>query len=47
MRECVLENFRKFVEAELTMTMKIKVVNIDENIPKIHFGYSGDPSRTW
>ena len=38
---------RKPVEAEFTMTMKIKVINIDENIPKIHFGYSWDPSRTW
>ena len=38
---------RKLVKAELTMTMKMKVVNIDKNIPKIHFGYSGDPSRTW
>ena len=27
---------RKLFEAELTMTMKIKVINIDENTPKIH-----------
>ena len=38
---------RKLLEAELTMTMKIKVINIDENIPKIHFGHFWDPSRIW
>ena len=37
---------RKLLEAELTMTMKIKVINLDENIPKRCFGYLWDPSRT-
>ena len=37
---------RKLLEAELTITMKIKVINLDENIPKRHFGYSWDPGRT-
>ena len=37
---------RKLVMAELTMTMKIKVINLDENIPKRRFGYSLDPGRT-
>ena len=46
---CVHERvrLRKFVEAELTMTMKIKVIDTDENIPKIYFGYSVDPSTAW
>ena len=26
--------FRKLVEAELTKTMKIKIISIDKNIPK-------------
>ena len=38
---------RKFVEADLTMTMKIKVIDTDANIPKIYFGYSVDPSTAW
>ena len=37
---------RKLLEAELTMTMKIKVINLDENIPKRYFGYLWNPSRT-
>ena len=37
---------RKLVEAKLTMTMKMKVVSLDENIPKRCFGYSWDPGRT-
>ena len=37
---------RKLLEAELTITIKIKVINLDENIPKRHFGYSWDPGRT-
>ena len=37
---------RKLVEAKLTMTMKMKVVGLDENIPKRRFGYSLDPGRT-
>ena len=49
MRECARAGvrFRKFVVAELTTTMKIKVIDTDENIPKIYFGYSVDPSTAW
>ena len=43
-RACV--RVRKLVEAKLTMTMKMKVVGLDENIPKRRFGYSLDPVRT-
>ena len=28
---------RKLVEVDLIMTMKIRIINLDENIPKIHF----------
>ena len=31
---------------ELTIAMKIKVINLDENIPKRRFGYLWDPGRT-
>ena len=30
-------HLRKLFKAELTMTMKIKVIDTDENIPKIYF----------
>ena len=36
---------RKLVEAELTMTMKMKVVKLDERTPRRQFLYIGDPSR--
>ena len=47
-RACVRACVRvsKLVEAKLTMTMKMKVVGLDENIPKRRFGYSLDPGRT-
>ena len=32
---------RKLIEAELTITMKMTVVNIDEWIPKRQFSYVG------
>ena len=38
---------RKLVEAELTMTIKMKVVTIDELTPKRQFSYFGDPGRSW
>ena len=36
---------RKLVETELTMTMKRKVVTLDEKNPGRQFLYSEDPSR--
>ena len=36
---------RKLAETELTMTMKRKVVTLDEKTPGRQFLYSGDPSR--
>ena len=36
---------RKLVETELTMTMKRKVVTLDEKTPERQFLYVGDPSR--
>ena len=34
---------RKLVEDELTMTMKMKIVSLDEFTPKICFRYDWDP----
>ena len=36
---------RKLVEAELTMTVKIKVFNLDENIPKKTFSIVVEPRK--
>ena len=38
---------RKLVEADLTMTMEIKVVYLDESSRKIKFSYSWDCGRAW
>ena len=38
---------RKLVKAELTMTMKMKVVTIDEETPKRQFSYVEDSVRNW
>ena len=43
-RTCV--GVRKLVEAESAMTMKTKVVSLDEETPKIGHKYAKDPSRT-
>ena len=43
-RMCV--RVRKLVDAELAMTMKMKVVSLDEKTPKICCRYAKDPSRT-